>query len=147
MTAVVDKITVDCADPWQLAQFWAAVTGHPVTDEDEPGDDEVGIVLESGIMLLFVAVPEPKAGKNRLHVCLRPDIPRDEEVQRLLTLGATLYDDHRSPDGPGWAVLRDPEGNEFCVERSAAEKKATENKTAEKSASEEKATEKSAAEA
>jgi predicted enzyme related to lactoylglutathione lyase len=63
--------------------------------------------------------------KNRLHLCLQPDIPRDEEVERLLGLGATLFDDRRNPDGTGWAVLTDPEGNEFCVLRSAAERAAT----------------------
>jgi hypothetical protein len=35
-----------------------------------------------------------------------------------------MYDDRRTPDGKGWAVLRDPEGNEFCVLRSAAERQA-----------------------
>jgi predicted enzyme related to lactoylglutathione lyase len=49
---------------------------------------------------------------------------RDEEVTRLLGLGATLVADRRQPDGTGWAVLADPEGNEFCVERSAAERTA-----------------------
>jgi predicted enzyme related to lactoylglutathione lyase len=63
--------------------------------------------------------------KNRLHLCLQPDIPRDEEVERLLGLGATLADDRRNADGTGWAVLTDPEGNEFCVLRSAAERAAT----------------------
>ncbi len=63
--------------------------------------------------------------KNRLHVDLQPtDRTRDEEVARLLGIGATLYADHRRPDGKGWAVLADPEGNEFCVERSDAERAA-----------------------
>ena len=54
---------------------------------------------------------------------MRPtDRTRDDEVTRLLELGATLIDDRRNPDGTGWAVLGDPEGNEFCVERSAAER-------------------------
>ncbi|MFF0145623.1 hypothetical protein ATK36_1815 [Amycolatopsis sulphurea] len=125
MTAVVQNISVDCADPWQLAQFWTAVTGRPVGSDDRPGDPEIGIELDSGVLLLFLAVPEPKAGKNRLHLCLRPDRPRDEEVEHLLALGATLHSDHRRPDGTGWAVLQDPEGNEFCVLRSAEEKQAT----------------------
>jgi hypothetical protein len=47
---------------------------------------------------------------------------RDEEAARLLGLGATLVDDQRRPDGTGWVVLGDPEGNEFCVERSTAER-------------------------
>jgi predicted enzyme related to lactoylglutathione lyase len=50
-----------------------------------------------------------------MHICLRPvDRSRDEEVERLLGLGATMVNDLRKPDA-GWAVLADPEGNEFCV--------------------------------
>jgi hypothetical protein len=50
-----------------------------------------------------------------MHVCLRPtDRSRDEEVDRILGLGATLVDDRRHGE-KGWAVLADPEGNEFCV--------------------------------
>ncbi|MFD2472431.1 VOC family protein [Amycolatopsis silviterrae] len=122
MTAYVDNITVDCADPWQLAQFWTQVTGRPVGEDDKQGDEEIGITLDSGVTLLFIAVPEPKTSKNRLHVCLKPDdATRDEEVERLLKAGATLHSDHRREDGGGWVVLQDPEGNEFCVQRSVAE--------------------------
>jgi len=122
MPSIVENITVDSTDPWQLAQFWSEVTGRPVGDEDRPGDEEIGIQLATGGYLLFIRVPETKSGKNRLHLCLQPDVPRDEEVERLLGLGATLHSDHRREDGTGWAVLQDPEGNEFCVLRSAAEK-------------------------
>ncbi|WP_116204856.1 VOC family protein [Amycolatopsis circi] len=122
MTSVVDNITVDCADPWELAKFWTQVTGRPIGEGDKQGDPEIGIVLDSGVTLLFIAVPEPKTVKNRLHLCLTPDVPREEEVDRLLKLGATLHSDHRRENGSGWAVLQDPEGNEFCVLRSAAEK-------------------------
>jgi Glyoxalase-like domain len=85
-----------------------------------------------GPRLLFIRVPEGKAAKNRLHLDLQPDIPRDEEVERLLGLGATMVLDMRQPDGRGWAQLADPEGNEFCVERSAAERKALGDDGAEK---------------
>ncbi|NJA57036.1 VOC family protein, partial [Streptomyces sp. NEAU-H3] len=72
---------------------------------------------------LFVRVDEPKTTKNRGHVDLRPrDRTRDAEVRRLLALGATLHEDHRRADGSGWVTLRDPEGNEVCVERSAGER-------------------------
>jgi Glyoxalase-like domain len=75
--------------------------------------------------LLFEKLPEAKSAKNRIHLDLQPvGRTRDEEVERILALGATLVADHRRPDGTGWAVLADPEGNEFCVERSAAEKAA-----------------------
>nr|BFE60664.1 hypothetical protein GCM10020063_051900 [Dactylosporangium thailandense] len=42
---------------------------------------------------------------------------RDEEVERALALGATVHEDHRGPEDRGWVTMRDPEGNEFCVER------------------------------
>ena len=41
---------------------------------------------------------------------------------RLQGLGASVDADHRTPEGRGWVVMTDPEGNEFCVERSAAER-------------------------
>ena len=73
--------------------------------------------------MLFIEVPEPKTVKNRLHLDLVPvDRPRAAEVARLTALGATLVADHRRPDGTGWVTLADPEGNEFCVLRSAAER-------------------------
>lgn len=124
MPSSVLNVSVDCADPYTLCQFWSQVTGKPIPDEDQPGDDEVGFELTDGTNLLFLRVPEPKTVKNRLHLCLQPDIPRDEEIARLLDLGATLVNDLRKPDGTGWAVLADPEGNEFCVLRSAAERAA-----------------------
>ncbi len=46
-------------------------------------------------------------------------------MERLLALGATLVADLREPDGSGWAVLADPEGNEFCVLRSESDRAAT----------------------
>ena len=67
--------------------------------------------------LLFIEVPEAKQVKNRVHFDLDPvEGSRDEELARLLELGATVVDDRRLPDGTGWVVLADPEGNEFCVQ-------------------------------
>ena len=128
MTALPRNITFDCADPYLLATFWSQVTGYQEDPEDgnEPGDPEGFLAGPEGQPnLLFIAVPEPKSVKNRVHLDLMPaDRTRDEEVERLLKIGATLVADHRRPDGTGWAVLADPEGNEFCVERSAAERAA-----------------------
>ena len=81
-------------------------------------------MLPEGPILHFNQVPEGKTGKNRLHLCLRPETTREEEVERLLGVGAAFVADFREPDGSGWAVLADPEGNEFCVLRSAAERAA-----------------------
>ncbi|GLZ80117.1 glyoxalase [Actinorhabdospora filicis] len=121
MTAI-RHITIDCADTYALGNFWAAVLGHPLADDDFPGDPEALLHLPEGPDLLFIQVPEGKAAKNRLHFDIAPDTTRDEEVERLLTLGATVYEDHRMPDGRGWVTMRDIEGNEFCVERSEAER-------------------------
>ncbi|MFD4574505.1 VOC family protein [Streptomyces sp. NPDC058417] len=120
MTSKIRHTTVDCADAYALAGFWSAVLGEPLHADDAPGDE---YALIEGAGLLFVTVPEAKSVKNRIHLDLEPqDRTRDEEVERLLALGATLTDDRRNPDGTGWAVLSDPEGNEFCVERSAGER-------------------------
>ena len=128
MTARVRNITFDCADPYTLAGFWNQVTGYREDPEDpnRPEHQEAALVRPDGqANLLFIRVPEPKTVKNRVHLDLMPtDRTRDEEVARLLALGATLVADHRRPDGTGWAVLADPEGNELCVERSAAERAA-----------------------
>jgi predicted enzyme related to lactoylglutathione lyase len=117
-------VTIDCADPYTLATYWSTVTGWPVSDVDEPGDAEVLVEAPAPLPgLLFVRVPEQKSVKNRVHFDWMPtERTRDEEVGRVLALGATLYEDHRDPDGSGWVTLLDPEGNEFCVERSATER-------------------------
>jgi len=76
--------------------------------------------------LLFLPVPEAKQVKNRMHLDLTPtDCTRDEQVAALLAIGATQVADFREPDGRGYVVLADPEGNEFCVERSEQERRAT----------------------
>ena len=117
-------VTIDCTDPFELARFWSEATGWPVSDEDRAGDDEVLVEGPAPLPgLLFIRVPEPKAVKNRVHLDWAPtDRTRDDEVARLLGLGAILHEDHRTPEGPGWVTLLDPEGNEFCIERGAAER-------------------------
>ncbi|MDA3626896.1 VOC family protein [Saccharopolyspora oryzae] len=127
MVSVLQNVAIDCADAYALARFWSEVTGRPVHPESEPGHPETEVMLAEGPVLHFNQVPEPKSGKNRLHLCLRPETSREQEVERLLGLGATLVSDLRNPDGSGWAVLADPEGNEFCVLRSAAERAAMES--------------------
>jgi hypothetical protein len=129
MTSRPRNITFDCADPWLLVTFWGQVTGYQDDPENpnQPGDPEQYLAGTDGQPgLLFIPVPEPKTVKNRVHLDLVPtDRTRDEEVERLLGIGATLVADHRRSDGTGWVVLADPEGNELCIERSAAERAAT----------------------
>ncbi|MFD7734986.1 VOC family protein [Kitasatospora phosalacinea] len=125
MVSMVQNVAVDCADAYRLALFWGEVTGGQVDPECGPGDRETQVTLPDGPVLYFHQVPEAKTVKNRVHLCLRPeDRKRDAEVARLLALGAVPVGDHREADGTGWAVLADPEGNEFCVLRSAAERAA-----------------------
>ncbi|MFJ8955985.1 VOC family protein [Streptomyces sp. NPDC102381] len=117
MSSLVRHITFDCADPYALATFWAGVLDGKLSEEDFPGDPEA-LVHSANATLLFIRVDEGKTVKNRVHLDLQPqDRTRDEEVDRLLALGATLHEDHRRPDGRGWVTLHDPEGNELCVER------------------------------
>jgi predicted enzyme related to lactoylglutathione lyase len=122
MTSRVRHITIDCSDAYRLASFWAEVLGSSLGADDRPGDPEALVTFDGG-GLLFITVPEPKTVKNRVHLDLQPqDRGRDAEVERVLALGATLVADLRQPDGAGWVVLADPEGNELCIERSAAER-------------------------
>ena len=124
MVSFIRNVSFDCPDPYALAQFWSAVVDHPVDPDFVPGDAEVVIEPPGGPRLFFQAVPESKTVKNRVHVCLQPgDRDRDTEVDRLLALGAKIWDDHRTSDGDGFVVLLDPAGNEFCMTRSAAERR------------------------
>ncbi len=79
--------------------------------EPPPGSPEDGIVPD----LLFLAVPEGKTVKNRLHLDLRVgEADHETVVGRLLERGATEL--HRGRQGPhSWVTMADPEGNEFCV--------------------------------
>ena len=135
MVSRFSEIVVDCEQPRRLAEFWCAVLGYRVLDEEE-GAIEIGppdvsteddwaewqarLLREpSPPTIVFIVVPEGKTVKNRLHIDVSPiDTSQPEEVERLLALGATRADIGQG-DVP-WTVLRDPEGNEFCVLRSLA---------------------------
>lgn len=129
MTSFISHTSIDCRDAYTLACWWREVLDYTEDpeDPDSPGDEECLIVSPDGThQVLFIEVPETKTVKNRIHFDLRPrEGKRDAEVDRLRGLGATEVDDRRSPDGTGWVVLADPEGNEFCVLRSLAEVEAT----------------------
>ncbi|MGA9344104.1 MAG: VOC family protein [Nocardioidaceae bacterium] len=119
------NITFDCADPFELARFWSQVVGMPIGDDDNPGDPAATVAMQTGPGLLFIRVPEGKTVKNRTHLDLQPtDRSRDDEVERLIGIGARLHEDHRRPEqgGAGWVTLLDPEGNEFCIERGPVDR-------------------------
>ncbi|MFD5425104.1 VOC family protein [Streptomyces sp. NPDC127084] len=124
MTTLVRHVTIDSSDAYELACFWAGVLECSLGADDHPGDEEA-LVEAPGVGILFVTVPEKKTQKNRVHLDLQPqERTRDQEVERLLKLGASLVADRRNADGTGWVTLADPEGNEFCVERGAGERSA-----------------------
>jgi predicted enzyme related to lactoylglutathione lyase len=115
----IQCLGIDANDPDRLAEFWAAALGWRRThaDEDEVvleppvGSRQEGVAPD----LLFLRVPEEKAGKNRLHLDLRP-LDQDAEVARLAELGARRVDVGQGD--VSWVVMADPEGNEFCVLRA-----------------------------
>ena len=129
MVSRISHTTIDCRDAYALSEWWKSVIGYTDVPDDpnEPGHELCMIVdPESGHQLLFIEVPDTKSVKNRLHVDLAPtNASRDDEVGRIRGLGAEQLADLRRPDGTGWVVLADPEGNEFCVLRSDAEREAT----------------------
>jgi Glyoxalase-like domain len=118
----IQCLCVDTTDPARLAAFWQAALGwrrtyernQEVVLEPPAGSPEDGVVPD----LLFVRVPEEKAGKNRLHVDLRPG-DQAAEVARLEELGARRADVGQGTD-VSWVVMADPDGNEFCVLRPIA---------------------------
>jgi catechol 2,3-dioxygenase-like lactoylglutathione lyase family enzyme len=137
MTSRFSELAVDAHDLRKLADFWCAVLGYKIIEERE---DVIEIGPEqlpegwgpefletwkarlranpAAPTIVFVPVPEHKTVKNRIHIDVSPIDSQEEEVERLLALGATKAD-----IGQGdvkWTVMRDPEGNEFCVLRSLA---------------------------
>lgn len=132
MSARITEISIDCANPRTLAEFWCGVLGYAVLhDTDDlveigpPGrsDAELLDAVRRGPVpptIFLCRVPEPKTAKNRLHFDVSPvDVTQAEEVARIEALGATRADIGQGGD-ESWTVLADPEGNEFCVLRSLA---------------------------
>jgi len=112
-------LVVDASDPAGLARFWASALDWAIADDTA---EEVDIWPAgyrypdpSAVPLVFVPVPEPKTGKDRVHLDLATTsrTHQAELVSRLRDLGAAPADVGQG-DVP-WVVLADPEGNEFCV--------------------------------
>lgn len=124
MSARIANISFDARDSYSQMMWWDQILHDFDVEEgvDGPGDPECALAASDGTLVLFQQVPETKTVKNRIHLCLvAADGDRDGEVERVSALGAMVVDDRRTPDGRGWVVFADPEGNEFCIVRSRAE--------------------------
>ena len=134
------QVTFDCADPHTQAAFWAQVFGSQVEDHSAlvdqlvaegrmPAEDRIVVDGRSAFRdvaachdpagveprLFFQRVPEGKIAKNRVHLDIHVDADaKTAEVERLVGLGAQLMETH-SDRGPITYVMRDREGNEFCL--------------------------------
>jgi hypothetical protein len=111
MTSFVKSVTFDCHEPLVVAAFWAGALGSNVDEDSTPERAWVEPAGWGGPNLWFQKVPEDKVAKNRQHFDLRVMGDLDEERDRLVALGASVQSD----DGDLY-VMRDPEGNEFCLE-------------------------------
>jgi predicted enzyme related to lactoylglutathione lyase len=119
MSTRLVHLVIDANDPAKLARFWSGALGWEIEDE-EPGEVDVSPAGYHypdpvALPLVFLAVPEPKTVKNRIHLDLASRSPEHqaELVTRVRDLGATPVDIGQG-DVP-WVVLADPEGNELCV--------------------------------
>jgi catechol 2,3-dioxygenase-like lactoylglutathione lyase family enzyme len=112
-TALV--VVLDCADLDRSTAFWCGVLGYVGPPAGAPGPYRQLVPAGGdGLELLLQRVPEAKDGKNRVHLDLRvPDL--EDELARLLALGARQTTGPVEEDGWTWYVLADPDGNEFCV--------------------------------
>ena len=116
----LENLVIDALEPRRLGRFWEAVLGSERLT-DEPDGFETRLTIEGGpvLDLCFQRVPDPPHEPPRLHPDLSGGARQDDEVERLLALGARHVDIGQG-DAP-WVVLADPEGNPFCVmeERAA----------------------------
>lgn len=106
---------LDCADPETLSRFWTEALGYRRRAYADPYTILVPVEPTDGPELLLQRVPEPKSGKNRMHLDVNTD-DVETEAARLIAHGATRVSSETLEEyGMRWIVMSDPEGNEFCV--------------------------------
>ena len=120
------SVVIDCANPAVLSRFWAAALGwrvRPYSDEalaelaadglTPETDPSVCVEPPEGSLptLWLNKVPEPKAGKVRIHIDV--NLADRSDLERLMELGATVVQER--PGGNDWTIMADPEGHEFCA--------------------------------
>ena len=108
------QVVIDALRADDIAGFWSALLERPVND----GANQFFAMIPASTdgtfpALMFLAVPEPRRGKNRVHLDLVAD-DLAAEVERAVTLGATKVADFNEY-GATWTTLTDPEGNIFDI--------------------------------
>lgn len=130
MSVFISHTSIDCHEAFTLSEWWRTALDYAMDPEDPnlPGHDECAIHdPETGHTLLFLEVSDAKLPAKRIHFDVRPrERTQDEEITWLEQHGARSLTDHRGQYGPGtgWQIMADPEGNQFCVLRSPAERAA-----------------------
>ena len=115
MATRLTHVVVDASDHRALARFWSKALDWPIVIDD-PHEVEIGPGAPGDVPLIFVPAPTPKRAKNRIHIDITTNSreEQDAHVARVLALGAVHVDVGQGNDAH-WAVLADPEGNEFCI--------------------------------
>ena len=112
MIAKVTSVMHDTDDLDGAIAFWTTILGLEVKYRDEHYAF-LSDLSEGGPRLAFQQVPEPKEGKNRLHLDMEVE-DRDAFAEWIIELGGSLIDEHDQA-GFIWVVMADPQGNEFCI--------------------------------
>jgi Glyoxalase-like domain len=113
-TLSLGQIVIDSADAASLADFWSRLLERPLVDGANQYFAVVPPAPDGSVpALMFLAVPEPRTGKNRLHLDLVSD-DQPAAVDRAVALGATRIGDFNEY-GTRWTTLADPEGNVFDI--------------------------------
>lgn len=107
----IGSTVVNCADIEIMTEFWTRALGLTPSSRD-PGDD-FRVLRGERVNLSLQRAATPVTARDQMHLDLYSD-DADAQVQRLRGLGATVVRRHDDPDDR-YVVMRDPEGNEFCV--------------------------------
>ena len=113
-TLSLGQVVIDSQNAAAIADFWSRLLDRPVVDGANQYFAVVPPAPDGSVpALMFLAVPEPRSGKNRVHLDLvSPDQPA--AVERAIGLGATRIGDF-TEYGTTWTTLTDPEGNVFDI--------------------------------
>ena len=119
MPLILECVLIDCVDLDAMTEFWCQALDLEHVWTGPSGGHLLAASDGSGRQLGLMPSKGDKTSKNRVHFDLRPDDQR-AEVERLERLGARRIDIGQAD--VTWVVMADPEGNEFCVLRSLAQK-------------------------